>query len=121
MAQRVVHFEIVVENPERASKFYNEVFGWTINKWDGGEEPYYMASTGEAGTPGIDGGFMSADHFQQKTINTIGVDSVDEFAQKVEANGGTVVAPKMEIPGVGYIAYCKDTEGVVFGIFQNLG
>ena len=27
---RVVHFEIQAEKPERAAKFYREVFGWII-------------------------------------------------------------------------------------------
>jgi predicted enzyme related to lactoylglutathione lyase len=32
--------------------------------------------------------------------------------------GGQVVVPKMPIPGVGYLAYCQDTEGLLFGIHQ---
>ena len=32
---RVVHFEIRADNPERAVKFYSEIFGWEIQKWDG--------------------------------------------------------------------------------------
>jgi hypothetical protein len=47
-------------------------------------------------------------------VNTIGVESVDEFAAKVEASGGKVVLPKMAIPGVGWQAYCTDTEGNIF-------
>ena len=31
---------------------------------------------------------------------------------------GKVAMPKMAIPGVGYQAYCLDTEGNVFGIHQ---
>ena len=45
--------------------------------------------------------------------------SVDEYAGKVEANGGKVVVPKMAIPGVGWLVYCQDTEGIVFGITEN--
>lgn len=33
---RVVHFEIQVDNPERAMKFYASVFGWTFQEWVGG-------------------------------------------------------------------------------------
>jgi predicted enzyme related to lactoylglutathione lyase len=35
-----------------------------------------------------------------------------------EANGGTIVVPKMPIPGVGWLAYARDTEGSIFGIHQ---
>jgi uncharacterized protein len=51
-------------------------------------------------------------------VNSISVDSVDEYAAKVEQHGGQVVVPKMTVPTVGYLAYCKDTEGNIFGIFQ---
>jgi predicted enzyme related to lactoylglutathione lyase len=117
---RIVHFEIVAENQERASKFYHEVFGWTTNKVDvGGDAPYCMFTTGKPEVPGIDGAMMAEDHFNQKTINTVGVESVDAAIEKIVEHGGTVVAPKMEIPHTGFVAYCKDTEGVVFGIFQS--
>jgi predicted enzyme related to lactoylglutathione lyase len=29
-----------------------------------------------------------------------------------------VVVPKMAVPGVGYLAYCQDTEGITFGIIE---
>ena len=32
--------------------------------------------------------------------------------------GGTVALAKMPIPGVGWLAYCKDTEGNIFGMMQ---
>jgi hypothetical protein len=38
---------------------------------------------------------------------------------KVTEKGGTVITPKMPIPGVGWFAYCKDTEGNQFGIMQS--
>ena len=49
----------------------------------------------------------------------MGVSSVDDYTAKIEAAGGTVVMPKMAIPGVGYAAACLDTEGNPFGLFQD--
>jgi len=51
---RVVHFEFYVDDPERAVKFYQEVFGWKITKWEGPVD-YWLVTTGEEGEPGIDG------------------------------------------------------------------
>ncbi|HEX2787098.1 MAG TPA: VOC family protein [Ignavibacteria bacterium] len=34
---RVVHFEIHVDDVNRASKFYSDIFGWEFNKWEGGD------------------------------------------------------------------------------------
>ena len=30
---RIIHFEIHAGNPERAVKFYKDVFGWEIREW----------------------------------------------------------------------------------------
>ena len=114
---RIVHFEIPTDDPERASTFYRDVFDWNINKWDGPQE-YWLAETGARDTPGIDGGLMRRMPEFPTVVNTIGVDSVDEYTRKITEGGGTIVAPKMPIPGMGWLAYFKDTEGNTFGIMQ---
>jgi uncharacterized protein len=114
---RVVHFELSVDDPERAIKFYSTVFGWQIHKWDGPQD-YWLVTTGAAGTPGIDGAIMRRMEGGAPVVNTIDVPSVDQFVAKIIANGGTLALPKMAIPGVGYVAYCIDTEGTTFGIIQ---
>ena len=30
----------------------------------------------------------------------------------------TIALPKMAVPTVGWLAYCKDTEGNIFGMIQ---
>ncbi len=114
---RVVHFEVNADNPERAVKFFSDVFGWQINKWDGPMD-YWLVKTGEADRLGIDGAIMKRTEPGAPVINTIGVENLDESLEKVTASGGSVVAPKMEIPGIGFFAYIKDTEGNTFGVLQ---
>lgn len=114
---RVVHFEICADDPARATKFYSKVFGWKIEKWPGSQE-YWLASTGTDTEMGINGAIMKRPDPKAATINTIGVGSVDDFAARVTRNGGKVLTAKMPIPGVGYFAYCLDTEGNQFGIMQ---
>ncbi|MCZ6676123.1 MAG: VOC family protein [Candidatus Poribacteria bacterium] len=115
---RIVHFEIPADQPERAIKFYNDVFGWQINKWDGPED-YWLITTGEEDQPGINGGLMKRPDPSASTTNTIDVPSVDDFVTKITQSGGKVVVPKMTVPGIGYLAYCQDTEGNTFGIIQG--
>jgi len=116
---RVVHFEIAADDPERASKFYSEVFGWAIKNW-GGPVDYWLASTGSADEQGIDGAITWRQSSpSQAIVNTIAVPSIDDFVKKIEENGGKIVMPKQPIPGVGYHAVCLDTEGNTFGIMQN--
>ena len=114
---RVVHFEINAENPESVLSFYSDVFGWSSNKWDGPME-YWMIDTGEG--EGISGGLArKPENGGPGIINTIDVDSVDNYVAKVEQAGGTIAIPKMAVPGVGWLAYFQDPEGNLFGVMQN--
>jgi len=49
---------------------------------------------------------------------TIAVDDIDAYTAAAERAGGTVALPKHDVPGVGKLAYYKDTEGNLFGIIQ---
>ena len=51
-------------------------------------------------------------------VCTIGVADLDKTAAAITAAGGTLSAAKMAIPGMAWLAYYKDTESNVFGIFQ---
>lgn len=113
---RPVHFEIPADDPERVAAFYRSVFGWKIEKWEGPVE-YWMVTTGEE-NPGINGGILRRRDPAQPCVNTIGVGNLDETLKQVESSGGQCVLPKMPVPGVGWLAYCKDTEGHIFGVMQ---
>lgn len=115
---RVIHFEIHVDDLQRASKFFGDVFGWTFQKWDGPQE-YWLISTGDPKSPGIDGGMMKRLDPAGAVYNTIEVPAIDEYIERVKVHGGVICVPKMAIPGVGWLAYFKDTEGNVHGIMQS--
>ena len=120
---RVVHFEIHADDPKRAVAFYQDIFGWQINKWEGPED-YWLVTTGPDNEPGINGAILR----RRGPVNgdaviayvcTIDVPSVDDVTAKITAQGGTIALPKMAVPHVGWVAYCKDTEGNIFGVLQN--
>ena len=123
---RVIHFEIHADDPERAVRFYRDLFGWEFNRWEG-PMPYWLITTGPDSERGINGGLVKrqcpragADgEAVTAYVCTVDIPSVDEYAQKAQAGGGTVALPKMPIPGVGWLAYCKDTEGNIFGLMQS--
>jgi len=114
---RPIHFEIPADNPEHVADFYRALFGWKIHKWEG-PTPYWLIDTGE-GEPGINGGILPKRHPEQPCVNTIGVTDLDATIALAEKSGGKCVVPKMAVPGVGWLAYCKDTEGHIFGLMQN--
>jgi uncharacterized protein len=114
---RPIHFEIPADDPERAIAFYRDVFGWKFEKWDG-PMTYWMITTGEEGEPGINGGLLPRPHQGAQPVNTLGVSSLDSSLSSVESKGGKTVVPKTAIPGVGWLAYCTDTEGNTFGMME---
>lgn len=121
---RVVHFEIHADNPERARKFYGDLFGWEFTQF-GGPMDYWIIRTGSEGQPGIDGGIMrrmGAPPADGQPVNayvcTVDVDQLDESLEKALSSGGRLAAPKMAIPKIGWLAYAKDPEGNIFGMMQ---
>lgn len=129
---RVIHFEIHAADPERAAKFYRAVFGWDVNEWvvPGVEVPnenrYWLAMTGPENERGINGGILfrrGPSPAEGQPVNayvcTIGVTSLDESVAKALAAEAALALPKMPIKGVGWLAYCKDTEGNIFGLMQE--
>ena len=114
---RVIHFEILADDPVRASRFYEQVLGWKVGAPAGMEEQYWLVTTGGDGEAGINGGLM-ARHFPQPVINTVQVESLSDVLASVKANGGAVAHGPNEIPGIGTHAYCTDTEGNMFGVLQ---
>lgn len=118
---RVVGFQMSAVHPERAFRFYGDVFGWTFTKWDAPEERW-LVTTGPTDEPGINGTLVQ--HRSPPatradlTILTIGVTSIDEAIKNVLRAGGEVVDGKSPIEGVGIMATCHDPEGNVFGLVQ---
>ena len=115
---RPVHFDLTVDNPERAMKFYKDIFGWKFEKWNGPME-YWMATTRDEKEPGINGGLSKRGESGMPNMNTIGVSSVDKFSSMIQEKGGKILTPKTPIPGVGWFATCQDTEGNTFGIIEQ--
>jgi len=128
---RVIHFEIHATEPERAAEFYRKVFGWQIDEWEipgveiAPEDRYWLVTTGSEPEPGIDGAILArrgcepaAGQGVNAYVCTICVESVDECLERALEAGGTLALPKMPVPGVGWLAYCQDTERNVFGMMQ---
>ncbi len=110
----IVHFEIPFDEAERAKKFYEELFGWKMEEFSPGMG-YWMITTPE----GTGGGMMKRQRPDQKIVDYFDVSSVLASSAKVEELGGKILVPKTAIPKMGYFAVCIDTEGNVFGLYEN--
>ncbi len=119
---RVVHFELVSRDPGATAAFYAEAFGWRTVR---GEGDYYRLITGENedGARGINGATVRpvAPSLPTQTVNTIQVDDVDAYAEKVRSLGGRTISDVIELAGVGRFRYCADPDGTPFGLIEYRG
>jgi uncharacterized protein len=127
MDHTIVHFEIPADNPERAAKFYRELFGWDVKKYDdpAGKMEYWMVQTvptdgqGMPTRPGVNGGLMRRMAPNQPMVNYISVPKVEEFVRKAEKLGAKILMPKTPVPNMGWFAQMADTEGNIFAVWEN--
>jgi predicted enzyme related to lactoylglutathione lyase len=122
---KVTHFEIPVDDMNRAKDFYKKIFGWEIN--DIPEMEYSLVTTvptDEKNMPkeigAINGGMLKKDDTSTSPVIVIDVSSLDEYLKKIESAGGKVVLPKVEVGDFGLYARITDTEGNIIGIWQNI-
>lgn len=113
MSNPVAFFAVHANDVERARAFYEGVFGWQFESW--GPPDFYLISTGAP----IDQHLRGA--LQQRTEPLTGtgtrgfecsvaVSSVDDVSRSIESHGGTVILPKTQIPGIGWVVKFRDTE-----------
>jgi predicted enzyme related to lactoylglutathione lyase len=117
MTHTIVHFEIPADDVERARAFYKELFGWQIESPPGFSD-YWLIETGPEGEA-VGGGLMARQMPEQAIVNYIGVESVAEYASRIEQLGGTIIMPRSPVPGMGWFAVFQDPEGNVMALWEN--
>ncbi|MET3767822.1 putative enzyme related to lactoylglutathione lyase [Marisediminicola sp. UYEF4] len=117
MTSRVVHFEIPIDDPERAGAFYRDVFGWEVTKW--GPVDYWTMTTGAALGPGAEGALAPRSDAPEGVVIYIGVADIDAAMTKVADAGGTLLTEKMQIPTFRWSAHFRDPDGNMVGLFQQ--
>jgi predicted enzyme related to lactoylglutathione lyase len=123
-----VHFEIPVDDLEKARAFYGSIFGWTLQDWPMPDGSTYIGvhttpideKTRMPLKPGaINGGIMKRNAHATAPIFAVTVDSIDAYIKKIEAAGGKVVMPKMDMMGMGFYAYVTDPAGNTVGLWED--
>lgn len=112
MAGKLVHVEIKASDVDRAQSFWSGVFGWEISASGMPGMDYRLFRTGED----QGGGLMAGDPGRIDVY--FDTDDIDGTVEKVRSGGGES-SDKQPIPGIGWFANCKDTEGNAFNLFQS--
>jgi uncharacterized protein len=126
---RVVHFEMPYDDPDRVMEFYATAFGWSMK--NAGEQMgnYVLATTtatsadGVPKEPGaINGGFFqkNPDGPAQCPSVVIAVDDLRAAMESVNSAGGDVVGEPIDIPGIGAFVSFNDSEGNRVGMLEPL-
>lgn len=112
----VVHVEILGADAPRLQRFYGELFGWkiTLNPVGYGYVP--VAPTQPVT---LTGGIGPSPQGQPVAVFYVKVDDPAVVLKKVEALGGRVVVPPVDIPGGITFARFADPEGNVIGIVRR--
>jgi len=117
MPNPIAHFDICVEDLPRARRFYQRVFGWTIEPW--GPPDFFMIWAGAPHEPGAVHGSLSKR--TEPRVNgdghgwecSISVDDLGAIRAAILANGGKVVCDHGELVGVGKLFHFADPDGNV--------
>jgi hypothetical protein len=126
MAGQVVHFEIPVDDLDRAQSFYREAFGWRMHSMP--EMSYTTVTTAavdEQGLPAepgaINGGLLMRQEPVTGPVVVVNVEDIDAALARVRELGGRVLRERLTVGDMGYSAYFTDPEGNTIGLWQTAG
>lgn len=114
MAGKIVHFELTAADPDRATGFWRGLFGWEVGGGAVEGMDYRMFRTSED----QGGAIYPAEHVAGAPIVYFDTDDIDGSIAKVRELGGSA-DDKQPVPGYGWFAACKDTEGNSFSLWQG--
>lgn len=125
MSGRVVHFEIPFDDGDRARGFYREALGWNVAQMP--EMDYTMAVCGPTTDQGMpsEPGFINGGMFRREEgplrgpVIVVDVESIDPALKRIEELGGATVIARMPVGEMGFVAYFRDPEGNVLGLWEN--
>lgn len=122
MQNAISWFEIPSADLDRATKFYETIFGVSLIPMDLADIKMRMFPIDDPMT-GIGGAIVYSEGFHKPSatdgtlIYLNGNPDVQKVLDKVEAAGGSVMVPKTEIsPEYGFMAVIIDTEGNRIGL-----
>ena len=108
--------ELKTSDAEAATKFYTEVFGWSVEKMPMQDMTYTVLKAGEEGIGGIMPMPPDAQGMPSHWGVFVTVDDVDAIAKKAEELGAKTVVPLTDVPDVGRLYSFQDPQGAVISV-----
>ena len=112
--------ELMSTDPEASAKFYQEVYGYTVDEVDMGPfGTYRLLKRGDLNVAGV---AKTPAEAPQATywLAYIAADDVDAVTGRTEKLGGKVLVPPTDIPKVGRFSILQDPAGATVALFNGM-
>jgi predicted enzyme related to lactoylglutathione lyase len=112
-------FEVATDDPDTASSFYSDLFGWTFSPFADPETTgmdYRVATLPGRDEP-FGGVVATGGAMPGHAVFYIAVTDVGAACEAAERLGGKVVSKELEPPVGPAFAYLRDPVGSLFGVF----
>jgi predicted enzyme related to lactoylglutathione lyase len=115
MPGKIVHFELPAADADRASGFWNGLFGWDVggSAMEGFDYRMFQVADDQGGAV-----YPAEDNAGSGPIVYFDTDDIEASIAKVRELGGEA-EDKAPVPGHGWFASCRDTEGNRFSLWQG--
>jgi uncharacterized protein len=115
MPNPFVHVELHTQDPQKAKKFYGDLFDWKLEDVRGMD--YTVIDVGEAGRGG---GIMKSPmpDAPPQWVPYVMVDDVAASTAKAKSLGATILQDVTQIPNIGWFSMLLDPTGAAFALFK---
>lgn len=97
----VEHYKFPADDVKRATRFYKDVFDWSMQKWthpdNSDQDFWYFDTKDEKDKKGMELGLIKRQFRNHTATNYNTVPSVDKYTSKIESAGGKIIIPKIVI------------------------
>lgn len=112
----VVHWELMGADGEAQKAFYSAIFDWTFEAPEGFADYHTTVGDGMGVNGAVGKGSEQMPAYQAVYVQC---DDITSKLGEVEANGGSTVMPRTEIPDVVTFALFKDPAGNLVGLVEG--
>ena len=115
MGQPVSRWQIISKNPDQATEFYCNLFGWSVNT----DNPLGYRMIDTQSENGVNGGVWPCPpEGHPIVVLYVAVDDVAASVEKARQLGANVIIPPQKLPEGDEMAVIQDLEGLAVGLFK---
>lgn len=112
-----VWFDLLVDDPDEAQKFYGPMFGWTFDPLDDGD--YDTIRLGGRPIGGLIQHKPENDSVPDDIwLPSLSVARVEDATKRAQQDGGNVIMPPRDVGDRGRVSILRDPEGAVFAVMH---